>query len=43
LLQDEDFARMRQQAWWADFERELARILPVAADWRQATQLHMRV
>jgi hypothetical protein len=43
LAQDDDFAGVRQQSWWADFEKELLRILPAASHWRQATQLHMRV
>jgi len=34
---------MHRQSWWADFEKELTRILPAADHWRQATQLHMRV
>lgn len=43
ILKDDDFARMRQHAWWQDFEKELARILPAATHWQQATQLHLRV
>ena len=43
FVQDADFARMRQLAWWADFEKELSRILPPASHWQQTTQLQMRV
>jgi hypothetical protein len=43
FVQDADFARMRPLAWWADFEKELSRILPPASHWQQTTQLQMRV